>query len=177
MMSKIIGVNLTLLFGLIAAITSTILWNVFNFPAILQTVAILLIAAFGEHLVSGKGYYHYTNMNGIFFGRVPAWIPLMWVSAIQGTLLLPLMFGLGSAEAIALSGVICASLDLYFIEPLLSRKLGMWRWTSVKRGYFSFIPPQVNRFTAPFGNYLTWLIFPIVMNGFLGFLVITQILL
>ncbi|MBE0525681.1 hypothetical protein E4H12_02380 [Candidatus Thorarchaeota archaeon] len=175
-MSKIIGVNLTFLFGFLAVLTSTFLWNVFNFPAILQTVVILLIAAIGEHLVSGKGYYHYTNMNGIFVGRVPAWIPLMWVAAIQGTLILPLMLGVGSTVAIALSGIICATLDLYFIEPLLSRKLGMWRWTSVERGYFSFVPSQVNRFTAPFGNYLTWLIFPIAMNAFLSYMTLLQIL-
>jgi len=174
-MSKIVGANLTLLFGCLAAFTNSVLWNAYGFPVILQTVLILLIAAAGEHIISGKGYYHYTNMNGIFVGRVPAWIPLMWVTAIQGTFLLTLVAGIESTTAIALSGIICASLDLYFIEPLLSRKLGMWRWTSVTRGYFSFIPRRINRFTAPFGNYLTWLFFPIAMNWLLVFMLLLQI--
>jgi hypothetical protein len=174
-MVKMIAVVLTLLFGSLAALTSSILYNEYGSLVILQTVLILLIAAVGEHLVSGKGYYHYTTMNGIFVGRVPAWIPLMWVTAIQGTFLLPLVAGIDSTVAIALSGIICASLDLYFIEPLLSRKLGMWRWTSVTRGYFSFIPQRINRFTAPFGNYLTWLFFPIAMNWFLVFLLLLKI--
>lgn len=163
-MSKLVGVNLTLLFGFLAVLTSSILWIEFGFAAIVQTMVILLVAAIGEHLVSGKGYYHYTNRNGFFVGRVPTWIPLMWVVVIQGTLLLSSLIGMKGLDAVALSGVISASLDLYFIEPLLSRKLSMWIWTSVDGGYFAFIPDQVNRFTAPFGNYLTWLIFPILTN-------------
>lgn len=168
-MSRIVGISLTLSFGFLGILTSTFLWNLFGFDAILQTLAILLIATFGEHIVSGKGYYHYTDKNGIFIGRVPLWIPFMWVAIIQGSLLISLAFGLISLDAIALSGIFCASLDFYILEPLLSSKLGMWQWKSVQGGYFSFIPSYANRFTAPFGNYLIWLFFPIILNWLLRF--------
>ncbi|MGY5879675.1 MAG: carotenoid biosynthesis protein [Candidatus Thorarchaeota archaeon] len=176
-MSKIVGVTLTLLFGFLAGLTSSYLWNGYSYLVLFQTVAILLGAALGEHIVSGKGYYHYTNRNGLFVGRVPVWIPLMWVATVQGTLILSLLIGLQSVEAVLLSGIVCASLDFYLIEPLASRKLGMWRWTSVDSGYFGFIPTQVNRFTAPAGNYLTWLFFPMLLNWFLGCMVILQLML
>jgi uncharacterized membrane protein len=166
-MSNNNGIVLTILFGLLAVITTTALWNNFGPMTIIQTVAILIVATIGEHFVSGKGYYHYTTMNGVFVGRVPTWIPLMWIVVIQGSFLISLIFSTRTMDAIALSGILCASLDLYILEPLLSRKLGMWRWTSVDDGLFSFIPKRVNRFTAPFGNYLTWLIFPIILNFFL----------
>jgi len=175
-MSKRVGLVLTVLFGILAVGTSSYLWHVYGFPALLQTVAIVLVAAGGEHFVSGKGYYHYTHINGVFIGRVPAWIPLLWVAVIQSSLIVPLMVGTSMIEAITISGLLCFSLDFYLLEPLLSRKLGMWRWTAVERGYFRFIPKQVNRFTAPFGNYLTWLIFPIVLNSFLRYMILMQLL-
>lgn len=168
-MSKKIGIILTLLFAILALITSTMLRYQFGDSVLVQLVTILLIAAIGEHYVSGKGYYHYTKMNGLFVGRVPIWIPLMWVVVIQGSFALLLAFGLRSADAVALSGVICSSLDFYLIEPLLSRKIGMWLWNSVEHGYFRFIPPRINRFTAPVGNYITWMFFPVILNSFLHY--------
>ena len=175
-MSRYIGTSLTLLFVFLGVITITPLWNLFGFHSIIQTVAILIVASVGEHLISGRGYYHYTNVNGVFVGRVPIWIPLMWVVVIQGALLFSLAIGLVGLQAILLSGFLCASLDIIAVEPLLSAKYGMWRWTSVDEGYFKFIPAQVNRFTAPFGNYLTWLLFPILLNWLLGITIIGQVL-
>jgi len=139
-------------------------------------VGILIVASVGEHVVSGRGYYHYTNVNGVFVGRVPVWIPVMWVFVIQGALLISLTMGLVGLQAILLSGILCAFLDIIAVEPLLSAKYSMWLWTSVDEGYFKFIPAQVNRFTAPFGNYLTWLIFPILLNWLLGITLIAQAL-
>ncbi len=175
-MSRYIGAFLTLLFVFLSVITLTPLWNLYGFHSIIQTVAILIVASVGEHIVSGRGYYHYTNVNGVFVGRVPIWIPLMWVFVIQAALLFSLGIGLVGLQAIMLSGVLCASLDIIAVEPLLSAKYGMWRWTSVDEGYFKFIPAQVNRFTAPFGNYLTWLIFPILLNWLLGITLIGQVI-
>jgi len=175
-MSKRVGLVLTVLFGILAVATSSLLWHSYGVPVFLQTAAIFLVAAIGEHVVSGKGYYHYTHINGVFIGRVPTWIPLLWVAVIQGSLIFPLMLGIGMIDAVSISGLLCVSLDFYVLEPLLSSKLGMWRWTSVEQGYFGFIPKQVNRFTAPFGNYLTWLIFPIVLNGFLRYMLILPML-
>jgi len=91
----------------------------------------------------------------------------MWIVAIQGSYIALFLLGFKTTEAIALSGIVCASIDFYLVEPLLSRRIGMWLWNPVNRGYFSFIPPQVNRFTAPFGNYMTWMVFPVILNGFL----------
>ena len=176
MMSKNIGLVLTILFGILAVATSSLLFHSYGFPAYIQTVVILLVSAAGEHIVSGKGYYHYTNINGVFIGRVPTWIPLLWVAVIQSSLIFPMILGIDMLDAISISGLLCVSLDFYLLEPLLSRKLGMWRWTSVDSGYFGFIPKQVNRFTAPFGNYLTWLIFPIVLNAFLRYMLIMPLL-
>ena len=173
-MSRYIGASLTLLFAFLSVITLTPLWHLFGFHAIIQTVGILIVASVGEHVVSGRGYYHYTNVNGVFVGRVPVWIPVMWVFVIQGALLFSLTMGLVGLQAILLSGFLCASLDILAVEPLLSAKYGMWRWTSVDDGYFKFIPAQVNRFTAPFGNYLTWLIFPILLNWLLGITLLGQ---
>lgn len=168
-MSKKIGVVLTLLFAILSVITSDLLWHRFGNLVFIQLIAILVIAAIGEHYVSGKGYYNYTEINGLFLGRVPLWIPLMWTFAIQGSFVFLLILGFNSSEAVALSGVICASLDFYFIEPMLSRRMGMWLWNSVENGYFRFVPPRINRFTAPVGNYFTWMIFPLILNAFLHY--------
>lgn len=175
-MSRYIGTSLTILFVFLGVVTLTSLWNQFGFHVIIQIVAILIVASVGEHYVSGRGYYHYTNINGVFVGRVPVWIPLMWVVAIQGAILFSLAIGLVGLQAVLLSGFLLATLDVVAIEPLLSAKYGMWRWTSVDEGYFKFIPSQVNRFTAPIGNYLTWLAFPVILNWFLGFTIFVELL-
>jgi hypothetical protein len=173
-----LGAFLTSLCIVLSAITSYVLFKQFGHLVYIQFMLILIIAAVGEHYVSGKGYYHYTKKNGLFLGRVPVWIPLMWVVMIQGSFSFLLVLGFGSTEAIALSGLVCASLDFYLIEPLFSRKIGMWLWSSVERGYFGFIPPQVNRFTAPAGNYITWMFFPVILNALLhyGSLILPSIL-
>ena len=175
-MSRYIGDSLTFLFVFLGVITLTPLWTLYGFHSIIQTVAILIVASVGEHYISGRGYYHYTNINGAFVGRVPIWIPLMWVVLIQGALLFSLAIGLVGLQALLMSGILLASLDVIAIEPLLSAKYGMWRWTSVDKGFFKFIPSQVNRFTAPFGNYLTWLIFPILLNWLLGITIVAQLI-
>lgn len=168
-MSKIVGITLTLLFSMLSVITSNLLWQHFGNMVFIQSILILIIATTGEHFISGKGYYHYTEVNGLFFGRVPTWIPLMWIVAIQGSFVSLLMIGFQSVEAIAFSGIICSLIDFYVIEPLLSRKMGVWRWHSVEDGFFRFIPPRINRFTAPFGNYVTWMVFPLILNAFLHY--------
>ena len=137
-------------------------------------ILILFVAAVGENFVSSQGYYHYTEQesNGPFLRRMPIWIMFLWVFTVQASVLIPLSFGLGGISAIVASGLIAASADFYFIEPLMSSRIGLWLWKSVDNGYFRFIPRGMNRFTAPPGNYLTWLMFPILANLFLAFLVI-----
>ena len=125
---------------------------------------ILLVAGLGEHHVSGKGYYHYTRSNGFFLGRVPVWIPLMWVFVVQASLIVPYLFGVNLIIATLISGVLCVAFDLVVVEPILCRMQKLWSWTPVDAGYFTIIPEQLDRFTAPPGNYLVWLFFPILMN-------------
>ena len=74
------------------------------------------------------------------------------------------MFGLSGIQAAVLSGLLAAVFDFVILEPYFSRHKELWIWDSVADGYFKFIPKKLNRFTAPPGNYITWLIFPIVIN-------------
>ena len=147
--------------------TSYLLWQIFAHRVILQIIAILCISAIGEHIVSGKGYYHYTERNGFFIGRVPIWIPFMWVSVVQSSAILALYFGAAGIDIILISGFVTALGDFVLLEPLFSRHLGFWLWTPVENGYFSRVPSSLNRFTAPFGNYLVWIVFPLLANAIL----------
>ncbi|MBD3406636.1 MAG: carotenoid biosynthesis protein [Candidatus Lokiarchaeota archaeon] len=159
---------------LISVAASTIIlhfiWTFFGWVVFPHFLLIFITALVGEHYVSGKGYYHYTEPNGLFIGRVPTWIPFMWTSVIQGGILLFLSFGLHPTFAVIGSGVVNSLLDLLVIEPFFCKIRDLWRWTPVERGYFSFVPPDLNRFTAPIGNYVTWLLFPLITNSVLLYL-------
>ena len=144
--------------------TSYWLWRIYTYRVILQIFAILVISALGEHIVSGKGYYHYTERNGLFIGRVPIWIPFMWISVVQGSALLALYLGAAGVNIILVSGFFTFIGDFVLLEPLFSKQLGFWLWTPVDDGYFSRIPGALNKFTAPFGNYLVWTFFPLLTN-------------
>lgn len=123
-----------------------------------------MIGTFGEHLISSQGYYHYTELNGFFFGKVASWIPFMWLFAIQGLFLIGILLGLDGISASVLAGTMGASVDLALIEPYCSKKKSLWIWKSVANGYFRFVPQKVNRFTAPPGNYIVWYMFPLLMG-------------
>ncbi|MFX1484140.1 MAG: hypothetical protein ACFFCP_13245 [Promethearchaeota archaeon] len=161
-------------FIVLSSITSTQMWILFRWLMIPHMLLILIVAGIGENLVSSQGYYHYAknDTNGPFLRRMPVWILFLWVFSVQASLLIPLSFGLDGMSAIIASGLIASSVDFYFIEPFMSGRKGLWLWKSVENGYFRFIPRDMNRFTAPAGNYLTWLIFPICVNLFLALLVI-----
>lgn len=163
-MSRINGIILTSGFFVLASITSYMIFQIFSLILFVQLFVILLVAALGEHYVSGKGYYHYSQTNGLFIGRVPTWIPLMWVFFVQASFIVPYLFGIHIIIAVLISGVLCAAFDLIVVEPILCRMKKLWSWTTVDEGYFDFVPEQLDRFTAPPGNYVTWLIFPILMN-------------
>lgn len=170
-MSRFLGILLTTLFASLGAATSYIIWYDTGWYVVLQILVTLIIGGFGEHYVSGQGFYHYTRVNGVFVGRVPTWIPFMWVFVVQGTLIAALALGFKGFPAVAGSGLIGLSLDSLLLEPYLSKSKGLWLWNRGKRGYFDFVPPNLNRFYAPVGNYLVWLFFPVVMNWFLQCLV------
>ncbi|NHJ14295.1 MAG: carotenoid biosynthesis protein [Candidatus Thorarchaeota archaeon] len=158
---------ITAVFVILGAITTAALLEMIGPMALPQSIVVMTAAWMGEHYVSGKGYYYYTPYNGLFLGRVPTWIPFMWVVVIQGGLLLFLFVGFhGFAAAIA-SGLFCGLIDLAFIEPYLSARKSFWHWTPVSNGYFAFIPEQADRFTAPPGNYIVWFVFPVVLNALL----------
>ena len=137
-----------------------------GWSVLVQLAGIIMVAVFGESLVSSQGYYQYPkkNDNGPFIRNVPIWIPFLWIFSIQTSFLTGLVFGLSGIQAAVLSGILAVVFDLVFLEPYFSRRKELWIWDSVADGYFKFIPKQLDRFTAPPGNYITWLFFPIVMN-------------
>lgn len=163
-MSRFNGVILTSVFLFLASFTSYFVFQIFSMFLFMQLIMILLVAGLGEHYVSGKGYYHYSETNGIFIGRVPVWIPLMWVFVVQASLIVPYLFGVNIILAALISGILCIAFDLIVVEPILCRMKELWSWMPVDEGYFTFIPEKLDRFTAPPGNYLVWLLFPILMN-------------
>jgi hypothetical protein len=96
----------------------------------------------------------------------------MWVSACNSVLILSLVGGLSGMQAMLGAGTLGMVADLVIIEPIFSRMKGLWLWTPVQGGYFSFVPSQLNRFTAPVGNYLVWFVFPFLMSWLLGCFVV-----
>ncbi|TFF91365.1 carotenoid biosynthesis protein [Candidatus Thorarchaeota archaeon] len=166
-MSVRVGVQLTLVMVLVAATSTYLLWLIYGTSAGIQACVTLLIALAGEHYVSGQGYYHYTSKNGLFIGRVPLWIPFMWVAVVQLVSLVPILLGVPDHGICIVAGLLGCSLDLYLVEPVLCKIQRLWNWTPVKNGYFSFIPSQLNRFVAPIGNYFVWFLFPLLMALFL----------
>jgi hypothetical protein len=162
-------------FSALATITSQYTWHVFGWSMLPQLALILSIVSFGENFISSQGYYYYTRheKNGPFVRNVPLWIIFLWVFIIQGSLLASLAIGFTDLQAAIASGMIACSIDFFLLEPYLSRHLELWRWTPLRRGYFYFIPSRLNRFTAPPGNYITWLLFPMIANSFLLLLMLT----
>jgi hypothetical protein len=161
-------------FGVLATITSQFLWHSFGWLILPQLVLIFIIASLGESFVSSQGYYHYTRheRNGPFVRNIPVWIVFLWIFFIQGGLLFSLFLGLTGFHAVMFSGIIACTVDFLVIEPILSRRFELWRWTPTRRGYFYFLPARLNRFTAPPGNYIAWLFFPMIANTFLTFLML-----
>ena len=154
------------IFTILAAISTYWMFQYVGWSALAQLAGIVLVAAIGESYVSAQGYYQYprNDSNGPFIRNVPVWIPLLWIFSIQTAFLTGLIFGLTGFEACMLSGLLAAAFDLLFLEPYFSRQKELWIWYSVKNGYFGFLPSQLDRFTAPPGNYFVWLIFPILIN-------------
>ena len=164
-MSGNVGKMLILVFFIVGLFVCYMLWSFAGWRVLPQAGCVLIMATIGEHHVSGKGYYLYTPKNGIFIGRVPLWIPFMWVSVVQGALLLCLLAGFQGLAAVYVSGLICSLADFLFIEPYLCSRENFWEWKTVEGGYFDFIPDNLNRFTAPPGNYIAWFAFPFILNA------------
>ncbi len=163
-MSRVIGLGLTLFNIVLASAASYVLWTGYGPAVAVQVVATLVIAAAGEHRVSGEGYYVYTEKNGILVGRVALWIPFMWVSVVQVSMILSLLVVTNEIVAAVSAGMLALIGDLAVVEPLFSRISGFWVWQPVRNGYFSFLPRGLDRFTAPPGNYVVWFLFPMLMN-------------
>jgi hypothetical protein len=163
-MSRRNGLLLTVIFWTLGFLTSSYLFGIYGWIVSLQLVSILAIGSFGEHIVSSQGYYHYTELNGLFIGKVASWIPFMWAFVIQGLFIVGLWFGLDGFSCSIFSGVSGSLIDFALIEPFCSKRKSLWVWKQVEKGYFSFVPERFNRFTAPTGNYATWFVFPVLMS-------------
>jgi hypothetical protein len=142
------------------------MWIYLGWSVLIQITGIVLVTVYGESLVSSQGYYHYPKKkdNGPFIRNVPIWIPFLWIFSIQAAFLTGLVFGLTNLQACVLSGIFAVIFDLVILEPYFSRQKELWIWSSVENGYFNFIPDELDMFTAPPGNYITWLMFPILVN-------------
>ncbi len=150
------------------------MWEIVGWLLIPQILIVLTIVNIGENFVSSQGYYHYpkANYNGPFIRNVPLWISFLWIFTIQGSFLFLISIGMSVIPSIIFSGWITSIVDFILFEPIMSNLLGLWQWTPVEKGYFGFIPSWFNRFTAPIGNYVVWLLFPIAANSFLIFLLV-----
>ncbi|MFX1369986.1 MAG: hypothetical protein ACFFAY_15440 [Promethearchaeota archaeon] len=153
-------------FTLLSTFSTYLMWFFIGWKVLVQLAGIVLIALLGESLISSQGYYKYPKKddNGPFIRNVPVWIPFLWIFSIQTSLLVGLIFGLSGIQACLFSGLLAVIFDLTVLEPYFSRHKELWIWDSVENGYFRFIPKKLDVFTAPPGNYITWLIFPIAMN-------------
>lgn len=161
------GILMTACMVFLGAATTHMLYQSHGLAVGIQIMATLAIAITGEHYVSGQGYYQYTPTNGIFIGRVPVWIPFMWLVIIQSAYLIASSFGMSGMTGALSAGIIGMLCDMIFIEPVLCRMGGLWEWKSVPNGYFSFVPATLNRLIAPFGNYFVWFLFPFLMGSLL----------
>jgi hypothetical protein len=176
-MSRVFGLAATSLFVGLSAASSFALAMRFEWAVATQVFIILVIAALGEHRVSGEGYYRYTPVNGLFLGNVPLWIPFLWVFTCQAALGVALVLGFRGLAAAFCAGFAGLLVDLLLIEPLFSRgNYALWQWTNVSDGYFSFIPARLYRFAAPIGNYIVWFGFPFLMSLILGGLNLLRLL-
>ena len=166
---------LLVMFVTLSTITSQYVWHSFGWLMLPHIFLIFSIASLGESFVSSQGYYHYTRhrRNGPFVRNVPLWIFFLWIFFIQSSLLVSIALGFSGFQAAIMSGMIACTVDFLLLEPFLSRYMELWRWTPMKRGYFYFIPARLNRFTAPPGNYVAWILFPLIANSFLIFLMLT----
>ncbi|MGV9170216.1 MAG: carotenoid biosynthesis protein [Promethearchaeia archaeon] len=157
------GVIMTACMVFLGSVTTYMLYQSHGVGVGIQIMVTLAVATIGEHYVSGEGYYHYTSTNGIFIGRVPIWIPFMWLVIVQSAYLIPSVLGMSGITSIISAGIIGLLCDMAFVEPVLCRIGGLWKWTPVSNGYFSFVPSMLNRLIAPFGNYFVWFVFPVLM--------------
>lgn len=165
---------LLVVFAGLSAITTHAMWSYYEWRVIPYIILILSIVVVGENIVSSQGYYHYTRqaVNGPFVRNMPIWIMFLWIFSVQASLLIAIFMGLNGVSAILFSGWFSLTVDFLFLEPFMSRRKELWRWTPVENGYFEFIPDRMNRFTAPPGNYVAWFVFPFLANCFLAVLML-----
>ena len=151
------------------------MWIFLGWITIVQIAFVIIVTILGENYVVEKGYYKYSPVNNPFIENVPLWIIPLWLHMIQITALLGHVLGLGLVDIIIppffqwggivvclFSGVLCFLIDFIIIEPLFSKRLGLWSWHIVDNGFFNFIPKRYNKYTAPAGNYVVWFGFPVI---------------
>jgi uncharacterized membrane protein len=129
----------------------------FGLPVMLYSIIVLTIALVGENLISRAGVYSYNMDHKPMIGRVPLYIPLLWLTMNLGSLFISYFafasLGIHDGFQIALfSAMIPLLVDLLFLEPKLSRDRQVWTWENTTKLY------------APYGNYLVWFAFPFLTN-------------
>jgi hypothetical protein len=158
-----IHVFLLSVFIFISAIFTIQSYLDFGAMTVLYVAVVLTVAVAGENLVSKTGSYSYNMEHRPIVGRVPLFIPFLWLAMNLGSLYISYevshMLNVTSSLYIAMmSAMIPLFIDLLLLEPRLSRGRRVWVWRTTTRLY------------APYGNYVVWFAFPFLMN--LGFLML-----
>jgi uncharacterized membrane protein len=156
-------IHIFLLSIFFAISTLFIVYSYFSFGIItmLYSIIVFTVALVGENLVSKTGTYTYNMEHRPVVGRVPLFIPFLWLALNLGSLFLAYIMlqtaGVSNGLIIAFtSAIIPLFIDLLLLEPKLSRERNVWTWRDTTRLY------------APYGNYVVWFAFPFLAN--LGFL-------
>lgn len=134
----------------------------FGTVTMLYAIVVFTVALVGENMVSKTGSYSYNMEHRPIVGRVPLFIPFLWLAINLGSLFLAYTTfqtaGISNGLLIAFtSATIPLFIDLLLLEPKLSRERNVWVWHSTTKLY------------APYGNYIVWFAFPFLMN--LAFLI------
>lgn len=136
----------------------------FGMATMLYAISVFTVALVGENLASRTGRYAYNMEHRPVVGRVPLFIPFLWLAMNLGSLFISYEafqnIGMTNVLYIAfVSAMIPLVLDISLLEPKLSKDRNVWTWRDTTRLY------------APYGNYVVWFAFPFLTNlGFLALL-------
>lgn len=134
----------------------------FGTVTMLYAIVVFTVALVGENMISRTGSYSYNMEHRPIVGKVPLFIPFLWLAINLGSLFISykMLSTIGNTNGLhiaLISAMIPLFIDLLLLEPKLSKDRKVWVWQSTTKLY------------APYGNYVVWFAFPFLMN--LAFLI------
>ena len=129
----------------------------FGIPTMLYAIIVFTVALVGENMISKAGAYSYNMEHKPVIGRVPLFIPLLWLTMNLGSLFVSYvtLSTIGITDGlyiVMISAIIPLVFDLLLFEPKLSKERNVWVWQKTTKLY------------APYDNYLVWFAFPFLAN-------------